>query len=151
MVHDFAADKETLVMATKRTIESEKFNILLKKYNNQKTYLLPCVGLADIIEEGNKEEIINYLNENIGKYKGKVENIVLGCTHYPLIQKEIKEILGKVTFFNGAPNLAKYLKNILEENDLTNNKGEGKIKFIDSKNSEQKEERFFRILRGEDL
>ena len=31
------------------TIESEKFNLLYKKYNNHKTQLLECVGLAEII------------------------------------------------------------------------------------------------------
>ena len=52
MVHDFAYDKHTLIMATKGTIESEKFNMLYTKYDNHKTYILPCVGLADIIEAG---------------------------------------------------------------------------------------------------
>ena len=43
MVYDYAYDKPTLVMATKGTIESEKFNLLLKKYDNHKTFLLSCV------------------------------------------------------------------------------------------------------------
>ena len=77
MVYDYAYEKTTLVMATKGTIESEKFNLLYHKYNNYKTYILPCVGLADIIEEGNKEKLDKYLNKNLGLYKGKVENVVL--------------------------------------------------------------------------
>ncbi len=146
MVHDYAYEKPTLVMATKGTIESEKFNLLLKKYDNHKTYLLPCVGLADRIENGDKEEIKKYLIENIANYKGKVENVVLGCTHYPLIIEEIKEILGQVEFFNGAPNLAKHLKDILEEKGLLNDIGNGKIEFKDSQNLKEKEEKFFKIL-----
>ncbi len=145
MVHDYAYDKETLVMATQGTIESEKFNLLLKKYDNNKTHLLSCIGLADIIEQGKKEEIKEYLEEHLQNYKGKVENVVLGCTHYPLIQKEIEEILGKVQFFNGAPSLAKHLKDILQEENLLH-KGEGKIEFEDSQNLEEKKERFFKIL-----
>ena len=54
MVYDFAYDKKTLVMATKGTIESEKFHKLYNKYNNHNTELLECIGLADIIEEGNE-------------------------------------------------------------------------------------------------
>lgn len=146
MVYDYAYDKPTLVMATKGTIESEKFNLLLKRYNNHKTYLLPCVGLADIIEEENEKEIKKYLTENLGCYRGKVENVVLGCTHYPLVQKEIEEVLGQVQFFNGAPNLAKHLKDVLKEKELLNH-GEGKIEFEDSQNLEQKRERFFKILK----
>lgn len=149
MVYDYAYDKPTLIMATKGTINSEKFNLLLKKYNNHKTYLLPCVGLADKIEQGKKEEIKKYLSQNIGIYKGKIENVVLGCTHYPLIQKEIQEVLGQVQFFNGAPNLAKHLKDVLEEKNMLNTFGEGKIEFEDSQGLEEKRKRFFEILKGE--
>lgn len=77
MVHDFAYDNPTLVMATKGTIESEKFNILYNKYDNHKTTILPCIGLADLIEEGNKEKIEKYLKDLLKKYKGKVKNVVL--------------------------------------------------------------------------
>ena len=150
MVYDYAYEKPTLVMATKGTIESEKFNLLLEKYNNHKTYLLPCIGLANMIEQDNKEEIKNYLFEHLQKYKGKVENVVLGCTHYPLVKNEIKKILGNVQFFNGAPNLAKHLKEILEKKDLLNSiNTNGKIEFIDSQNLKEKEERFFEILKGD--
>ena len=38
MVHDYAYDKPTLVMATQGTIKSEKFNMLYQKYNNHKTH-----------------------------------------------------------------------------------------------------------------
>ena len=60
MVHDFAYEGRTLVIATKGTIESEKFNLLFNKYNNQKTDLLACKGLEDINEERNKEKIEKY-------------------------------------------------------------------------------------------
>ena len=147
MVHDFAYEKITLVMATKGTIESEKFHRLYEKYDNHKTYLLACKGLADIIEEENEEKIKKYLKENLSEYKGKIENIVLGCTHYPLIQNQIKEVVGEVKFFNGAPNVAKHLKEVLEEKNLLNKeKSIGKINFIDSRNSKLKEERFFKYL-----
>lgn len=146
MVYDYAYDKPTLVMATKGTINSEKFKLLLKKYNNYKTFLLPCVGLADKIERGEKEEIKKCLKYNLLPYKDKVENIVLGCTHYPLVQKEIQEILGKVQFFNGAPNVAKHLKEILEEKDLLR-EGKGQIEFEDSQGLEEKKKRFFELLK----
>ena len=146
ITQDYAYDKPTLVMATKGTIESEKFHILYEKYDNHQTYLLPCIGLADIIEEGNYEKIKQYLQKNISIYKGKVENVVLGCTHYPLIQKEIGDVLGNVKFFQGATNLAKHLKNVLEEKNLLENNA-GNLQFIDSQMSEEKEERFFNILK----
>ncbi len=157
MVHDYSFDKETIVMATKGTIESEKFNLLYHKYDNHKTILLECVGLADLIEEGNEDKIKKYLEKNIGMYKGKVENVVLGCTHYPLIQKEIGQVLGgNVKFFNGANRLAVHLNDVLEENNLIGRiKEKGKIEFIDSSIEEKirnkKEIRFYNFLEGEKI
>ena len=77
MVYDYAYDEATLVMATKGTIESEKFNLLYKKYNNHKTKLLPCIGLADVIEDGNKEKQKEVLEKMLGQYRGKIKNVVL--------------------------------------------------------------------------
>ncbi len=148
MIHDYACEGTTLVMATKGTIQSEKFNLLLKKFDNKRTFVLPCRGLADRIEQGDKEEIRKYLKETIGSYQGKIENVVLGCTHYPLVKKEIEERLGQVRFFNGAPSLARHLKNVLEEKNLLHT-GEGKIEFEDSQGLKEKEKRFFEILKKE--
>ncbi len=146
MVHDYSYEKPTLVMATKGTIESEKFNLLYHKYDNHKTELLECVGLADIIEAGDNNKIEEYLQNTLGKHKGKIENVVLGCTHYPLVQKEIKKVLGEnIKFFNGAPNLAIHLKDVLAKNNLLGNNN-GKIYFIDSQGLPSKERRFFDIL-----
>lgn len=147
MVYDYAYEKPTLVMATKGTIESERFNALYKKYDNNKTYLLPCKGLADIIENGDNEKIQIYLKQNLLKYIGKVNNVVLGCTHYPLVKKEIREILGNVRFFNGAYSLAKHLEEVLHERGIINTKQcIGNIDFIDSSNLPEKKERFFMYL-----
>ena len=158
MVHDYSYDKPTLIMATKGTIDSEKFNLLLKKYNNNKTYILPCVGLADKIEDGNEKEIKQVLKLELEKYRGIVKNVVLGCTHYPLVKEEIKEILGEnIEFFDGSPRLALHLKEILKEKNLLNEQLENdknsddlknRIKFIDSNDDLKKEKRFFTILKN---
>jgi len=150
MVYDNEKESNTLIMATKGTITSEKFNLLYNKYNNQKTTIIQCAGLADIIELNKKEEIKKYLIENISKFKGKVKNVVLGCTHYPLIKKEIKEILGEVKFFDGHQRLAIHVKEILEENDCLGTK-KGSISFLDTSNEKQKEKRFYQILKEGDI
>lgn len=155
MVHDFAPDDETLVMATRGTIESEKFNLLYHTYDNHKTTLLECVGLADVIEEGNKDKIKDFLNNLLSKYNGKVKNIVLGCTHYPLVQDVIEDVLGgNIKFFNGAPYTAKHLKDVLiekeiiseEDIDMNQKIDFENIEFIDTKKSEEKRIRFFKNL-----
>ncbi len=74
--------------------------------------------------------------------------LYFGCTHYPIVENEIKEVLGDdVTFFNGAPNLAKHLKDILEEKNWLGH-NERKIQFIDSQNSDDKKVRFFELLKN---
>ena len=147
MVHDFAPESATLVMATKGTIESEKFNRLYNKYNNNKTYLLGCSGLADIIEQNNTDDLKKYLKKNLSKYKNKVKNVVLGCTHYPLIKQEISDVLGDIVFFDGSKSVAKHLKEVLKEKSLLSNSNKiGCVEFIDSSKSEEKSKRFYDYL-----
>ena len=137
-------DEKTLVMATKATINSDKFKTLYNTYDNHNTILLSCSGLADLIEEGNKDKIIDYLNNKIGEYKG-VKNVVLGCTHYPLIKDEITKVLGDVNFYDGSLGVAKHTKEVMEERELITNSGQSII-FVDSDNNPNKKELFFKIL-----
>ena len=108
MVHDYNPKGKTLVMATEGTIKSEKFLTLFNKYDNKNTILLPCKGLAELIEEGNEVEIDRYLDDNLSKYKD-IDNVVLGCTHYPLIKDNIRKVLGDVKFFDGSVGVSKEL------------------------------------------
>lgn len=151
MVHDFAPDGFTLVMATRGTLESEKFAVLYKKYDNENTELLACVGMADLIEQDRQEELDLYLENLLGKYRGKAENVVLGCTHYPLAKENIKKVLGDVRFFDGANGVARQLEHVLKrENLLCLSAEKGKIEFVDSSKDEakriEKERRFFAVL-----
>lgn len=142
MVHDYNWNGKTLVMATKGTIESEKFLDLYHKYDNHKTYLKSCVGLAELIENNEQEKLNQYLEKELFKYKG-VENVVLGCTHYPLAKENIKQVLGNVEFFDGSIGVAKELKRQLEKYHFP--KEEYSLEFIDSSNDTKKKERFFSI------
>lgn len=144
MVYDYNFNGKTLVMATKGTLESEKFLRLYYKYDNHNTILKPCIGLAELIEEGNEEKIDKYLEENLSEYND-IENVVLGCTHYPLVKKNIAKVLGNVKFFDGSVGVSKELKRRLEEKGLLTEE-EFSIEFYDSSNSKEKEERFYDIL-----
>lgn len=137
----------TLIMATIGTMDSERFNNLYDKYHYDNFYLLSCSGLANIIEH-DYEKLENYLKDNLSKYKDKVKSVVLGCTHYSLIKKEIYDILGDVTFYDGNIGLAKRLRKIIEENNVIG--GNNKITFIDSSNDSEKEKRFWNILNSKD-
>ena len=144
MVHDYNPQGKTLVMATRGTIESEKFLELYHKYDNHNTILLSCIGLAELIE--NNQDVRKYLNELLGKYKD-IDNVVLGCTHYPLIKEEIKKILGDVIFYDGSKGVTKELLRVLKMHNIKYESDELKIKFIDSSQNEFKEKRFWELLK----
>lgn len=150
MVYDFNPLGKTLVMATKGTIESEKFLSLYKKYDNNNTILLPCSGLADLIEEGDNLKITEYLSSNLSKYRG-VDNVVLGCTHYSLIKDDIKKVLGDVNFFDGSIGVSRELLRQLEFRNISYYNKKLEIELVSSSNDFYKEKRFLTLVKGFDL
>lgn len=145
MVHDYNPSGKSLVMATEGTLNSEKFLALYHKYDNKNTILLPCKGLAELIEEGNDVKIDRYLEENLSKYKD-IDNVVLGCTHYPLIKKNIRKVLGNVKFFDGSLGVSKELVRQLQSRDIKFSSGKFSIVFIDSSDDVSKKNRFMELL-----
>lgn len=145
MVHDYNPKGKTLVMATEGTIKSEKFLTLFNKYDNKNTILLPCKGLAELIEEGNEVKIDRYLDDNLSKYKD-IDNVVLGCTHYPLIKKNIRRVLGNVKFFDGSLGVSKELVRQLELRGITFDNKSFSVDFIDSSGNVSKENRFMELM-----
>ena len=114
MIFDIYFLEKTLVMATKATINSDKFQQLYHKYDNHNTTLLSCSGLADLVETGDQEKIDNYLKNTLMPYRG-VKCVVLGCTHYPLIKENIRKVLGDVKFYDGSVGVSKQTRKILLE------------------------------------
>lgn len=145
MVHDYNPKGKTLVMATKGTLESEKFLALFNKYDNNRTILLPCSGLAELIEEGNEVKIDRYLDDNLSRYKD-IDNVVLGCTHYPLIKDNIRKVLGDIMFFDGSLGVSKELVRQLEFRGITFDDNSYSVEFIDSSGDASKERRFGELL-----
>lgn len=145
MIYDNDFSEKTLVMATKATINSDKFQQLYHKYDNHNTTLLSCSGLADLVEEGNQKKIDNYLKNTLMPYRG-VKCVVLGCTHYPLIKENIRKVLGDVKFYDGSVGVSKQTRKILLEKDLINENGDTYVQFIDSSNDLKKKKRFFSLL-----
>lgn len=144
MIHDFSYYKKTLVMATPATIRSEKFLCLYHMYDNKNTILLSCDKLAYLIESEDNVGIQEYLWNILPRED--IEAVVLGCTHYPLVKKQIQKVLGPVIFYDGGSGVAHQLYNILTTKNLLSNMNTGNIEFIDSSLSFKKKERFFDIL-----
>ena len=154
VVHDKNPNGATLIMATKGTIKSEKFRRLYYFYYNHNTSIHACHGLADLIEKGDPNEVLDYLKKTLAPYWGKVQNVVLGCTHYPLAKAQIQAVLGDVAFFDGAPGIARRLKYLLEKSGMLNESEKaGNTEFTDSSEDPQtrkeKAARFYRILNAD--
>ena len=136
----------TLILTTKGTMDSNRFRELFTKYKRDDFYLKSCSGLANLIENDEFDNIYDYLIDNLSIYRGLVNSVVLGCTHYPLIKREISKVLGDVTFYDGSVGVAKRLKDIVCNNKF-NISGDGKVLFVDSSNSIFRESRFKKLLK----
>ncbi len=115
---------KVLVMATPMTIKEKKFQSLLAKYENTAEIIqLPCPGLMEFIENGTLEgeEIDNFLRELLKDFIGAdIDAVVLGCTHYPFVSREISNILGDIKLYDGCEGTARELKRRITEADLLN-------------------------------
>jgi len=104
--------KHVGVMATRGTLNSEKFRALLESLHGQATFVLqPCDGLADAIEHADATKIIAacaYYTGAMGRFgtkPGEIDTLVLGCTHYPFAADTLRTSVGETTAFleGGAP------------------------------------------------
>lgn len=108
------AGGNTLVMCTTATYFYSK---LLKSYKNAKgVYFLPLSTLANKIDI--KFEDDEYINGLIKKYLKnfkdiKINNVVLGCTHYAFLKNAIKKEINDVKFYDSTKGVVKRIINLL--------------------------------------
>jgi glutamate racemase len=117
------------VIATKATIKSDIYAKKLKEnIPNVLVQSLATPLLAPMIEEGFFENNISktIINAYLSSPKlKKIDSLILACTHYPLIKKEINEFFkGKVEILNTAEIVAEDVKNKLSELNLLNKSDE---------------------------
>ncbi len=114
------------VIGTKATISSGVYEKKIKKLcPKSEINCLATPLLAPMIEEGfideaiSKTIITNYLSNE--KLK-EIDHLILACTHYPLIQQEIKNYYsGAVNVIDSANIIARYIEKKLKKSKLLNN------------------------------
>jgi len=122
------------VLATTGTLKSKLFNITSNKHTNDISVIEENADeLVKLIEcgifEGEKlnSVLIRHLKPMI---KMGIDQLVLGCTHFPLISREIKKILPKeINVLESSKAVATQTKAIIEKFNFMNPLGSGKKVF----------------------
>jgi glutamate racemase len=113
------------LIGTKRTVQSGMYARKIQEANEGITLQsLATPLLAPMIEEGffnnqiSHEIIAQYLSDPALQ---NIEGLILACTHYPLIKKEIGQFYdGKMPVLDSSEVVALALKYYLQQNDLLN-------------------------------
>lgn len=86
------------IMATNVTLRERKLQELMARFGEKCTISsIPAPGLVELVEAGKGDgaEAEALLRPILEPYVGKLDALVLGCTHYPFAQKAITRILGE--------------------------------------------------------
>jgi glutamate racemase len=113
------------VIGTKSTIGSKAYEIEIKKLNpKMKVEAISAPLLVPLIEEGwaKKPETKMILKKYLHPLKTKqIGALILGCTHYPYLLKEIKKIMGRrISVLDPGKIIADSLKKYLIEHPELN-------------------------------
>ena len=137
------------VMATPVTLREEKFCRLLSRYEGScQVYRIPAPELVPLIEQGkvDTELMEQTLHKLLDPYKGKLDALVLGCTHYPFASHAMERLLGPtVAVVDGGDGTARETRHRLEAADLLEN-GEGSLIIENSLGTEEILQRCRRML-----
>lgn len=128
------------VIATPMTLREEKFAKLMQRYENTcNVFKIPAPRLVEIVEAGkvDTEPTRQMLRELFTPYRGKMDALVLGCTHYPFASHTISHILeDKVAILDGGDGTARETKRRLKAAGLLE-RGKGEIIIENSLNTEE--------------
>ena len=97
-----------------------------EKIKGAEVYSKACPLFAPLVEEGMEDDDVTYtmIEKYLGGLKGRIDTLVLGCTHYPLLSREIKRYFDGdgVTLVDPAVETAIEVNDILLEGEAM---GEG--------------------------
>jgi len=111
------------ILATEGTLRGDHFQKTRAKYAQDVEVMLQVGhGLVELVEAGKTEgkEAEDLLSKYLLPMKEKgLDQLVLGCTHYPFLTKSIRKILGEgPDILNPAPAVARQVQRILSTQNL---------------------------------
>ena len=125
-----------LLVGTKRTIKSGKYQTLLKKKGFKNIISIATPLFVPLVEEGIVEgeitdKIFDMYFKNINKRS--IDIVILGCTHYPFLEKSFKKYFPNAKLIHSGQAIVDMIKNRFS---LTP-KNETSIKLFSSDNPEE--------------
>ncbi|MEM6804841.1 MAG: glutamate racemase [Bacteroidota bacterium] len=106
------------ILATQGTFDGNHFKKTKSTYAaHLEVHIQVGEGLVEVVEAGQLEAPSTY--ELLKQYllpmkSARVDQLVLGCTHYPLLREHMEKILGdQVNIIDPAPAVAKQVKRLL--------------------------------------
>ena len=132
-------NKKIGVIGTEATIRSGQYERKLKEaLEGVEVYSKPCPLFVPLAEEGVIDSKITidvakiYLQDLI---RYKIDSLILGCTHYPLLKNSIKKVMGdNVNIVDPAFETAIKMKKYLKDNNMYNIKGGNHKFYVSDKN-----------------
>lgn len=118
-------NKKIGVIGTTATINSGAYERAIYKLDSTiEVYTKACPLFVPLVEEGpdwwDNEIAYKIAMEYLLSLKqDKIDTLVLGCTHYPLLEKIISSVMGdQVKLVNSAREAARVVKNIIDKNKI---------------------------------
>ena len=136
------------IMATQVTLREEKLEHLVERFPEARVERIPAPGLVELVEQGKAQsaETQALLERILSPYRGKLDAIVLGCTHYPFVRDTIRKILGEeVAILDGGEGTARQTRRCLEERGWLR-QGEGSVQMENSSGRRELLELGMRLL-----
>ena len=119
-----AGSSSVIVMATPLTIREDKYQKLAAAFCGHANVIsLPCKGLAEMVERGifDGPVLDAYLQDLLLPFRYcNIDYIVLGCTHYPLVEENIHRLFPGLRLLDPAEQMAKDVLAYLERDGLVN-------------------------------
>ena len=121
-----------LVIGTKATINSNKYEQELNKLDFENVKSLQTGLFVPIVEEGLYDgTILDSTLEYYFKGLNNIDLVILGCTHFPLIEKKVSKFLNNALTIHSGDAKVEYLKT---EYNCSNHFENTEIKFFASEN-----------------
>ena len=119
------------IMATDVTLREKKLAALMERVKRDCTVLrVGAPGAVQLVEAGraDTEEAVELMKEILGPYVGRLNALVLGCTHYPFLRGAMRRVLGDaVELLDGGEGTARETKRRLAEAGLLQEEGDGEL------------------------